>query len=42
MQKELHMVFIDIEKAFDRVRRQEDWRCFREQSVPEKYVKDTL
>ena len=37
-QKELHMVFIDLEKAYDRVPRQEVWRCTRETGVPEKYV----
>ena len=37
-QKELHMVFIDIEKAYDRVPRQEVWRCMREKGVPEKYA----
>ena len=37
-QKELHMVFIDLEKAYDRVSRQEVWRCMREKGVPEKYV----
>ena len=40
----VHVVFIDLEKAYDRVPRQEVWRCLREQSVPEKYVclvKDT-
>ena len=39
MQKELYLVFIDLEKAYDRVSRQEVWRCLREQGVPEKYVR---
>ena len=39
MQKALHLVFIDLEKAHDRVPRQEVWRCLREQGVPEKYVR---
>ena len=38
MQKKLHLVFIDLEKAYDRVPRQEFWRCLREQGVREKYV----
>ena len=38
-QKELHLVFIDLEKAYDRVPRQEVWRCMREKGVSEKYVK---
>ena len=36
-QKGLHiMVFIDQEKAYDRVPRQEVWRCIREKGVSEK------
>ena len=37
-------MFIDIEKGYDRVPRQEVWRCLREQGVPEKnlrLMKDT-
>ena len=39
MQFELHLVFIDPERAYDRVPRQEVWMCLREQGVPEKYVR---
>ena len=41
MQKALHLVFTDLEKVYDRVPRQEVWRCLtlREQGVPEKYVR---
>ena len=38
-QKELHMVIIDLEKAYDRVQRQGAWRCMREKGVPGKYVR---
>ena len=40
-QKRLHncMVFIDLEKAYDRVPRQDVWRCMRETGVSEKYVR---
>ena len=34
----LHMVFIDLEKMYDRVPRQEVWICIREKGVPEKCV----
>ena len=37
-QKGLPMVFIDLEKAYDRVPRQEVWIYIREKGVPEKYV----
>ena len=32
------MVFIDVVKAYDKVPRQEVWRCMREKGVPEKCV----
>ena len=41
-QKELHCflirVFIDLEKAYDRVPREELWECMRRTGVPECYV----
>ena len=39
MQKELHMVSIDLENAYDIVPCQEVWRRLREQDVPEKNVR---
>ena len=38
-QKDIRVTFIDIEKAYDRVPREEIWRCTRERNVPEKCVK---
>ena len=37
-QKELHCVFVDLEKAYDKVPREELWHCMRESGVAEKYV----
>ncbi|KAI5735640.1 hypothetical protein M8J77_020866 [Diaphorina citri] len=37
--KDLHLIFIDLEKAYDRIPRQEVWRCLRKKNVPEKYVR---
>uniref|UniRef100_A0AAQ6IM76 ribonuclease H n=1 Tax=Anabas testudineus TaxID=64144 RepID=A0AAQ6IM76_ANATE len=38
-QKELHCVFVDLEKAYDRVPREELWYCMRSSGVTEKYVR---
>ncbi|XP_063375027.1 uncharacterized protein LOC134662685 [Cydia amplana] len=35
---DLHMIFIDLEKAFDRVPRKLIWQSLRAQNVPEWYV----
>ena len=37
-QKELHLVFIDLEKAYDRVPREERWECMHQAGVSECYV----
>ena len=38
-QKELHCVFLDLEKVYDKVPREELWYCMRKSRVAEKYVK---
>ena len=37
-QRELHCVFVDLEKAYDGVRREELWYCIRKSEMEEKYV----
>ncbi|XP_047502966.1 uncharacterized protein LOC125048346 [Penaeus chinensis] len=38
-QKGLHSIFIDLEKAYDRVPRTEVWNCLRLKEVQEKYIR---
>ena len=38
-QQDLHCVFIDLEKAYDRFSREELYWCMRDTGVPEKYIR---
>ena len=38
-QQDLHCVFIDLEKAYDRIPREELYWCMRDKGVPEKYIR---
>ena len=37
-QRDLHCVFVDLEKAYDRVLREELWYCMRKTGIVKKYV----
>ena len=38
-EKELHCVFVDLEKAYDKVPREEVLYCMRKSGLTEKYVR---
>ena len=38
-QKELHCVFVDLEKAYDKMPREWVWYCMRKSGLAEKYVR---
>ncbi|KAK3535149.1 hypothetical protein QTP70_004804 [Hemibagrus guttatus] len=39
VEREVHCLFVDFEKAYDRVPREELWYCMRKSGVAEKYVR---
>ena len=38
-ERELYCVYVDLEKAYDRVSREELWYCMRKSGTAEKYVR---
>ena len=38
-QQQVHKLFIDLKKAFDRVPREELWFCMALSDIPEKYIR---
>ena len=38
-QKELHCGFVELEKTYDKVQREEVWYCMRKSGLAEKYVR---
>ena len=38
-QKELHRVFVHLERVYDKVPREEVWYCMTKSGVEEKYVR---
>ena len=38
-QQDIHCVFIDLDKAYDRVPREELYWCMRDKGVPEQYIR---